>query len=51
MEYLWSIYGVSMEYLWSIYGVSMEYLWSIYGVSMDLTVQVTRPKIAIQVIK
>jgi len=35
MEYLWSIYGVSMEYLWSIYGVSMEYLWSIYGVSMD----------------
>jgi hypothetical protein len=45
MEYLWSIYGVSMElaccicgksgvYLWSIYGVSMEYLWSIYEVSM-----------------
>ena len=24
MEYVWSMYGVSMEYLWSMYGVSSE---------------------------
>jgi len=30
-----------MEYLWSIYGVSMECLWSIYGdMKREITTQI-----------